>query len=219
VFVSLAPPAPFLPEQWHGKPIIGVFLCHSGANPQADLAPVLAIGNPLADLIAEMPYPELQSMFDTDLPKGLHYYEKNEFLPALSNECLDAFRSAALTVATPVAECVVFHVGGALNERDDGDGAVGNRGARYVSWFAAGWPADTRGEEHVAWVRQAWQSIRPFSTGGSYVNFQMADDDTALSAAYGNNYHRLITAKQRYDPDNLFRVNRNIRVGSEKGAP
>jgi len=211
VFVSLAPPAPFLDTKWHGKPIIGVFLCHSGAHAEADLSAVRALGDPIVDLVAEMAYPDLQSMFDTDLPKGLNYYEKTEFLPDLSDEFLDAFRGAALKVASPVAESVVFHVGGALNERDGDDGAVGNRDARYVNWFAVGWAADTRGDDQVAQVRDAWQSIRPFSTGGNYVNFQLAEDGAARTAdAYGKNFERLRRVKASYDPDNLFRVNRNI---------
>jgi FAD/FMN-containing dehydrogenase len=63
----------------------------------------------------------------------------------------------------------------------------------------------------VAWARDGWARIRPFSTGGNYVNFQLAEDDsTRTAAAYGNNYRRLQQAKATYDPDNLFRVNRNI---------
>jgi FAD/FMN-containing dehydrogenase len=210
VFVSLGPPAPFLPERWHGKPIVGMFLCHSGADPRADLAAVRALGDPLADLIGEMAYADLQSMFDADLPGGLHYYEKSEFLSALSDDFLDAFRTAAEDVAWPVAESVVFHLGGALNERAADDGAVGNRDARYVNWFTAGWPPGTRGDERPAWVRKAWESIRPFSTGGNYVNFQMADDSRVTAAAYGKNYRRLRHLKAEYDPENLFRLNRNI---------
>jgi berberine-like enzyme len=149
-------------------------------------------------------------MFDADLPKGLHYYEKHEFLPVLSTDCLDAFRTAAVTVNAPVAESVIFHLAGALNERDDDDGAVGNREARYVSWFATGWSGGAAGNEQVAWVRQSWQSIRRFGTGGSYVNFQMGDDESTLTSAYGANYDRLRGVKAHHDPDNLFRVNRNI---------
>ena len=63
----------------------------------------------------------------------------------------------------------------------------------------------------MAWVQAGWQRIRPFSTGGNYVNFQLAEDDsTRTTAAYGNNYQRLQQVKATYDPDNLFRVNRNI---------
>jgi FAD/FMN-containing dehydrogenase len=76
-----------------------------------------------------------------------------------------------------------------------------------VAGLATRRPADP----HVAWARAGWERIRPFSTGGNYVNFQLADDDTArTAAAYGNNYRRLQRAKATYDPGNLFRVSRNI---------
>ena len=80
-----------------------------------------------------------------------------------------------------------------------------------MTGFAGEWPPDASSDEHVAWVREAWESIRPFSTGGNYVNFQLAEDDTArTAAAYGSNYQRLQRVKATYDPDNLFRVNINI---------
>jgi hypothetical protein len=88
----------------------------------------------------------------------------------------------------PSSSSLVFHLAGALNDRKDDDGAVGNRDARYIGGFSGTWPPGAPAEPHVTWVRESWARIRPFSTGGNYVNFQLAD----------------------YDPDNLFRVNRNI---------
>ena len=209
--VRLAPPAPFLPQQWHGKPIAGIQVCHSGANPEADLAAVRALGNPIVDLITPKPYVALQSMLNALEPKWLHRYWKAEFLPGLSSEFLDAFRSSALRVTSPLSQSIIFHVAGALNDHEDDDGAVGNRDAHYIGGFAATWPPGAPADPHVAWARDGWERIRPFSTGGNYVNFQLADDDTArTTAAYGTNYQRLQRAKATYDPDNLFRVNRNI---------
>jgi FAD/FMN-containing dehydrogenase len=211
VVVSLAPPAPFVPAEWHGKPVVVLLMCHSGANAQADLAAVRALGRPIVDLLAERPYADQQSMFDGELPNGLNYYMKSEFLPGLSPEFLGAFRDSALKVPSPVSEAMIVHIGGALNEREDDDGAVGNRDARYVAWFNGAWPPDTRGDEHVAWVRDGWERIRPFSTGGNYVNFQSAGDDRSrTAAAYRPNYKRLQRVKAAYDPGNLFRMNRNI---------
>jgi FAD/FMN-containing dehydrogenase len=209
-----APPAPFIPEPWHGKPVIGMLVCHSGRNAEADLAAVRALGHPVADLVSEKPYAAQQSMLD-DSPseaKGLHQYWKAEFIPGLSSEYLDTFRDAALKATSPLSYSVIFHIGGALNERADDDGAVGNRDARFISGFSGVWPpADDRAAEHVAWVREGWERIRPFSTGGNYVNFQLAQDDSARTAdAYGKNYQHLQRVKAEYDPDNLFRVNRNI---------
>ena len=209
--IRLAPPAPFVPQEWHGKPIVGMVVCYSGEDATTDLAPIRALGDPIVDLITEKPYVAQQSMLDATQPKGAHYYWKTEFIPQLSTDYEETFRAAGRKVTSPMSQSIVFHLGGALNERADDDGAMGNRQARYVSGFAGAWPAaDPRGNEHVAWVRESWETIRPFSTG-NYVNFQVADDDTdRTAAAYGANFDRLQRVKAEVDPDNLFRVNRNI---------
>jgi FAD/FMN-containing dehydrogenase len=209
--VRLAPPAPFLPQVWHGKPIAGMILCHSGPDAEADLAAVRALGDPIVDLVTPKPYVAMQSLLNTMEPKWLHRYWKAEFLPGLSSEFLDAFRSSALRVTSPMSQSIIFHVAGALNDHEDDDGAVGNRDAHYIGGFAATWPPGAPSDPHVAWARDGWERIRAFSTGGNYVNFQLAEDDAArTTAAYGNNYRRLQRVKATYDPDNLFRVNRNI---------
>jgi len=114
----------------------------------------------------------------------------------------------------PGAELGFLHLGGALNERDADDGAVGNRDARFAVGANAMWePGEPGAETFPQWIRGAWKRLRPFSTGGNYVNFQTADEDaTRVQATYGANFHRLMEVKRRYDPDNLFRVNRNIRA-------
>jgi FAD/FMN-containing dehydrogenase len=209
--VRLAPPAPFLPQLWHGKPIAGIQVCHSGANADADLAAVRALGNPIVDLVSPKPYVAMQSMLNAMEPKWLHRYWKAEFFPGLSSDFLDAFRRSALRVTSPLSQSVIFHLAGALNDHEDDDGAVGNRDAHYIGGFNATWPPGAPADPHVVWARDGCERIRPFSTGGNYVNFQLADDYTArTAAAYGDNYRRLQRVKATYDPDNLFRVNRNI---------
>ncbi len=210
--IRLAPPAPFLPTEWHGQPIAGMVVCHSGADPQRDLAPVRALGDPIVDLITEKPYLAQQSMLDATQPKGRHYYWKMEYVGGLSDGFRGTFRGAALKVTSPMSQSIIFHLGGALNEMSDDEGAVGNRDAAYVTGFTGSWaPDDPRGDEHMAWARNSWAAVQPFSTGGNYVNFQVFDDDTArTAAAYGPNYDRLHRVKAAYDPHNLFRVNRNI---------
>jgi hypothetical protein len=220
VAVRLAPPAPFLSEKWHGKPIVGLLLCHSGTGVEADLAPVRALGDPIADLVTEKPYTDQQSMFDGMEPTGNHYYWKTEYLAGLPNEFLDTFRDSALKVKSPLSDSIIIHLAGALNERADDDGAVGNRDARYMIAFAGQWPPDAPDDEHVAWVREAWTSVRPFSTGGNYLNFQTADEDVQrVRATYGANYDRLVEAKEQYDPENVLRSNRNIRPRARVGKP
>jgi FAD/FMN-containing dehydrogenase len=210
--VLTAPPAPFVPVEWHGRPVVGMIVCHSGADPVTDLAPIRALADPIVDLVGPQPYAAQQSMMDAIDPRGLHQYWKAEFLPGLTGEYLDVFRETSLDATSPLSYSVIFHIGGALNERDADDGAVGNRDARFISGFSGVWPPDDpRSGEHMAWVRGSWERIRPFSTGGNYVNFQLTEDDASRTmAAYGSNYERLRSVKARYDPENLFRVNRNI---------
>jgi hypothetical protein len=93
--LRLAPPAPFVPEQWRGKPIAAVQVCHSGANAERDLAKLRALGEPILDVIAPRPYTVQQSMLDALEPKGVHRYWKTEFLPGLSKEYLDTFADSA----------------------------------------------------------------------------------------------------------------------------
>lgn len=209
--IRIAPPAPFIPGPWHGRQVIGMLVCHSGADPDTDLAPIRALGDPVVDLITRKPYVEQQSMMDGTEPAGQYYYWKTGYLADLPDGFLRAFRDGALAVSTVCSESIIFHIGGAANDREDDDGAVGNRDARYVTGFAAAWPPDSAPDTHVTWARHAWESARPFSTGGNYVNFHLAEDGAdRTAAAYGGNFERLRRAKSAHDPHNVFRVNRNI---------
>ncbi len=214
--IRLAPPAPFVPQEWHGRPIIGLLVCHSGPDTDSDLAPFRALGDPVFDLVQQRSYVEQQSLVDGTEPHGQHYYWKAEFLPGLTDGFLDRFREHALRVPTVLSESVLLHIGGALNDRADDDGAVGNRDARFVTGFAGSWMPGDAPDQHIAWVRAGWDAIKPFSTGGNYVNFQLADDDDArTAAAYRGNLERLRRVKAAWDPSNLFRVNRNVTPATD----
>jgi FAD/FMN-containing dehydrogenase len=209
--VRLAPPAPFVPREAQLKPIVALLLCHSGPNPEADLDALRRLPPPVVDLVGARPYTAQQAMLDDLEPDGFHQYWKTEFLPGLSSEYLGVWRDAALRVASPMSMSVIFHLAGALNERDDRDGAVGNRDARFISGFSGMWPPDVDGSAIVVAVRDGWTRIRPFSTGGNYVNFQLAEDGPERTKeAYRENLLRLQSIKAEVDPDNLFRLNRNI---------
>jgi hypothetical protein len=212
--MRMAPPAPFLPKEWHGKPIVGVVACHTGSLEQAkrDLAPLKGFGKPIADVIVEKSYVDQQRMLDATQPKGLHYYWKSEYVPALSNDLLAVARARFQELQSPMSQLVFFHLAGSIASRQAADGAVGNRDAGFVCNIMGAWTAgDTKGADYQKWVRGTWEAVRPFSTGGAYVNFQSADEgDDRVRAAYGKNYDRLVQVKQKYDSENLFRVNRNI---------
>ncbi|MDQ3034181.1 MAG: FAD-binding oxidoreductase [Myxococcota bacterium] len=216
--IRLAPPAPFVPLEWHHQPVVGVLVCHSGADPEKDLAPLRALPEPIVDLIEEHPYAVQQSMLDELDPPGRNQYWKTEFLPGLSAPFLASFRDAALAVASPMSYSVIFHIGGAHNARAADEGAVGNRDATFVTGFSGVWPPGEDGDSIVSAVRDGWDRIQPFSTGGNYVNFQLDEDGSErTAAAYGKNLERLRRIKAAYDPHNFFRVNRNISPAKSEG--
>ena len=210
-----APPAPWLPESAHGKPMIAIVACHSGTPEQAeaDLQPLRDLGDPLADIIQVRDYVQLQSMLDATQPKGMHFYWKSEFLSELTDELAATYHAQFEGLEAPANQIVLFQIGGALNEHPEDDGAMGNREARWACVIQAmSAPDSPAGDANRAWVRRAWEALKPFSTGGNYVNFQTDDEPTERTAeSYRGNLERLKSVKATYDPDNLFRVNRNIR--------
>ncbi len=211
-----APPAPFVPPDWHGRRVCAMSVCYSGDVARAGevLRPVRTLGEPVFDLLRDQPYVELQSHLDGTEPKGDHYYWKTEFVERLDDGLLDAARELAADCPIPHGDIGFLHLGGALNERPGEDGAVGNRDARYAVGVKGAWlPEDPRGETFVHWVRTRGERIRRFSTGGNYINFQTADEgDERIRATYGANFDRLRAVKAKYDPDNVFASNRNVAM-------
>ena len=214
LMIARAPAAPFVPPEWHHRRICALSICFSGdlSDAEAAVAPLRAIGEPIVDLLREQPYTELQSYLDATEPKGRHDYWRMEYLSELSDELLATFRAVADGCPVPDAEMGLLQLGGALNEHDADDGAVGNRDARYAWGVIGMWdPGDPDGDAHCRWVREAGDALKPFSTGGTYINFQTADEgEDRVRAAYGANFDRLAAIKREYDPGNLFRSNRNV---------
>lgn len=211
-----APPAPFVPDEWHEKPLCAMAVCYTGDLAKTDemLAPIRRLGTPVVDLLQAQPYTDVQSYLDPTEPKGMHYYWKTEYIADLSVPLLTTLKEVFAEGSRPGLEIGVLHLAGALNRRDADDGAVGNRDARFVIGVKGMWDAsESNASSLQQWIRAAWQRLRPFSTGATYINFQTLDEDDArIQAAYGANFPRLVEIKKKYDPRNVFRVNRNIRV-------
>ncbi|MGH3944903.1 MAG: FAD-binding oxidoreductase [Pseudonocardiaceae bacterium] len=209
-----APSAPFVPEAWRGQRVCAMAVCYSGdlGNVDEALSPIRALGDPVVDLLTEQPYTQVQSYLDAGEPKGHHYYWKTEYLAELTDGFLSTVQELAAECPIPEAQLGILHLGGALNDHDEDDGAVGNRDAHFAVGVLGIWePDEPKAEPFPQWVRDAWQRVRPFSTGRTYINLQTADeDDERIRASYGINYDRLVEIKKIYDPSNLFRSNRNI---------
>jgi FAD/FMN-containing dehydrogenase len=211
-----APEEPFVPEEWQGELVCAFAVCCTADAEARDeaMAPIRDLGAPVFDLLEEQPYTQVQSYLDDTEPKGDHYYWKTGFLSEQTNEFQATLREIAAECPIPHAQIGTLHVAGALNERSGEDGAVGNRHARWICGLIGAWePRDGGDAENQAWIRDAWERLEPF-TSGNYINFQTADEgQDRIRASYGENYERLVELKRRYDPDNLFRSNRNLAPG------
>jgi FAD/FMN-containing dehydrogenase len=210
----IAPPAPWLPKEIHGKPIIAIFACHSGDPREGEMlvAPIKAFGDPVADILVRRPYVQMQSLLDATQPKGRRYYWKSEYLPAVDPALLDVVVEHAGRFASPHGAIILFQIEGALNELAADHSPAGNRDAAYVLNITASWEDAADDAANVAWARDAWQAMRPFSTGGVYLNFLTEDEGVdRTEAAYGSvTFARLAARKREYDPQNLFRHTKGV---------
>ncbi|HET9781491.1 MAG TPA: FAD-binding oxidoreductase [Candidatus Dormibacteraeota bacterium] len=216
--MRLAPFADVIPERLRGRPVVGILACHTGDETQAtrDLAPFREI-EAAVDTIKRKPYVEQQFVLGFAQPAGLHQYWKSEFLSRLPDQFLDVYRSRAEAIDSHLSQLILFQLGGAIGDRDAMATAMGNREARYIFLAAGTWrPEDPARDANIGWVRSSWEALARFSTGGNYVNAHNGDDEEVRTrAAYGHGYDRLRQVKGRYDPDNFFRMNRNIEPARE----
>jgi hypothetical protein len=213
IVLRLAPPMPFLPAERYGKPVFGLLLVWAGdiGEGMKAVAPLAAIGTPLANVVRPVPYLALQSMLDPGAPHGNHYYWKSHRLPELSDAVIDQLVARVDAITSPFSQVSGWAVGGAASRVDPGATAVGEREVGFELNITAAWtPADPGGERHVEWVRDGWEALRPHSVG-VYANFLSDEDATGVRAAYGDRLARLTVLKDRYDPSNVFRMNANIQ--------
>jgi FAD/FMN-containing dehydrogenase len=216
--LRIAPPAPFLPQHIHGKPVIGIGACYSGSLEEGErvMRPLKNFGTPVANLIEPMPFVRFQSLLDTSSPPRLHYYVKSEYLPGINDAAIETITSHASQLSSPLTSVLIAQLGGAISRIDEHATAAGNRKAQFVLTIQSCWLQPRESPRHVQWTRAFWTAMRSFSTGGVYVNLLSQDEgEERVVAAYGSNYDRLVTLKGEYDPTNLFRVNQNIKPAKE----
>jgi hypothetical protein len=219
--LRLAPPAPWIAKEAHGQPVVAFFVCHTGdpAAGEKAVAPIKAFGRPVGDVVQRRTYVSQQSLIDAANPKGRRYYWKSEYLPGVTQPMLGVVKEHAARIRSPHSAILLFPLGGALNRLPEDHSAVGNRGTRAIINIAAAWEKPEEDAAHVEWARSAWRDARPHSTGGVYVNFLTEDEgEDRVRAAYGGNLDRLADLKSKWDPTNLFRVNKNIAPRAQQAG-
>ncbi len=211
--MRLAPPLPFLSADVHGTPVVAFALCYTG--PVGDGARAVEVvrtfGRPCGEHLGPMPYAAWQKAFDPLLAPGARNYWKSHNFAALPDGLLDV--AAAAIERLPSSQCEIFfgQIGGATTRVPTAATAYSSRDANYVMNVHARWDDASEDARCIEWARGFFQASAPYALGSVYVNFLTQEEGARVGAAYGPNYERLVAAKNRYDPVNLFRHNQNIR--------
>ena len=209
-----APPLPFLPPQWHGKEILALAMCYAGevAEGERIAKPLREFGQPIADVVGPMPYAAWQTILDPLLTPGARNYWKSHDFASLSDGLVDVLVDHARRIPDPQTEIACAQLGGAVGRVSREATAYNHRDGQYVLNVHGRWADKSKDEACIGWARDLWKAAAPFSTGSVYVNFLTQEEGgDRVRDAYGENFQKLVALKNKYDPKNIFGVNRNIQ--------
>lgn len=208
-----APPLPFLPEAVHGQGIIALALCYAG-NPEQGMPliePLRKFGTPLGEHVGVQPYTAWQKAFDPLLTPGARNYWKSHNFSTLKDGLFDAVIDSIDQLPSPQCEIFFGAIGGATTRPAPDSAAYAHRDAQFVMNVHGRWDNQVDDQRCIGWARDFFRASAPFASGGVYVNFLTEDEGDRVTSAYGPNNDRLARVKSAYDPENLFRVNQNIK--------
>jgi FAD/FMN-containing dehydrogenase len=210
---QIAPPLPFIPEDRHGDVFLIFIACWAGPieEGEAALKPFREVAPVVADHVGPMPYPALNSAFDGLVPPGLQHYWKANFVKELTDEAIDAHLEHGPKVPAVNSTVHIYPINGACHRVAPDETAFAYRDATFATVIAGMWPDPADNQRNIAWVRDFYDATAPLSEEGGYVNFMSGDDQDRIGVNYRENYDRLVDVKRRYDPENLFHLNQNIR--------
>ena len=214
-----APPEPFVPAELQHQPAVGVIVCWTGSAEEGErvVAPIRNVMKPVVDVVQAMPYTALQSMLDDGGPKGIRGYFKAEFLEDLDDEVIDKLVEHGAKRAGPMTQLLMEPMGGAISRVGEDDTALGRRDVPWCYHALALWmePDQETADAHIAWAKGLADDLKPHSTEGVYLNYISDEGEERVRSTYGPvKYDRLVALKDRYDPDNMFHLNQNIRPSS-----
>jgi len=205
---------PFPKEIW-GKKIVALIGAYNGsaADGEKAFAPMRKeLPAPILDWVGPMPFPAIQSLFDPLMPKGLQWYWKGAYVKELSDKAIDVHLEYAAESPSELSLVHLYPIDGAVHRVGTDETAWSCRDATWSMVIAAIDPDPAKASQLKRWGRAYWEAVGPYTTGGGYVNFMMGDEgDARIKATYGGNFDRLTAVKRKYDPNNVFRVNQNIK--------
>jgi FAD/FMN-containing dehydrogenase len=202
-----------LPAPLGGAPVVSVGAYHSGNQSTAanDLGSIMSAGEHALSRLENVSYLELQRTFDTELGWGHRVYTKGGFTDGLRDATLDAM-AEHIARAGSGASFGVWAQGGAIARVPEDAMAFTGRSAAFQMSTESSWDDPQEDEERIEWGRAAYAIVEPHSRTGRYVN-DVTDSGPDLARwIYGDaKYDRLVAVKRKWDPDNAFRVNQNIK--------
>lgn len=197
-----------------GAKLAAMVACHCGSLAAGETAvrPLKQFGSPVMDALGPMPYAQINGMLDAAYPRGALNYWKSSFLARLSDEAIDTMIECFARCPTPMGQLLLEHFHGAATRVGVGDTAFPHRVDGYNLLVFSEWMEPAHTDRCIAWARETYAEMEPFVASGRYVNY-LGDDETGdpIAAAYGPNYQRLREIKTKYDPNNFFHMNQNIR--------
>jgi len=213
VVLRKAPPLPFLPEDVHGKEVVVLPIFYSGALAEAEklIAPLRSFGDAVGEHIGPQPYVEWQKAFDPLLTPGARNYWKSHNFTQLADGALDAVIEFAGKLPSPQCEIFIGLIAGAPNRVAPGAMAYAHRDAKFVLNVHGRWDEAKDDQRGIGWARDFFKASAPYASAGAYVNFMTEEESDRIAAAYGSNYNRLLQTKKRFDPENVFHLNQNIK--------
>jgi hypothetical protein len=193
--------------------------CGTIEEGERQMRPLRAFGTSLAVQVAPMPYTSLQSADDPTYPFGLYNYWTSIFLDQLSDEAIETLVAHSAVRPTPLCHVLIEPLGGAVGRVPEKETAFAQRRARFDCAILGMCAEPAEYAACARWVRELGAALRPFSSGGAYVNYLSCDADEggeSVRDAYGaGTYERLAALKAQYDPTNFFRMNQNVRPAAE----
>lgn len=213
VVLRKAPPLPFLPKEVHGKEVVvmPVFYAGESAEGLRRIEPLRGFGTPVGEHIGPQPYVQWQQAFDPLLTRGARNYWKSHNFMNLSDGALKVMIDYASKLPSPQCEIFLGLISGVSNHIFPDATAYEPRDAKFVLNVHGRWDEAGDDEKGIAWARAFFKASAPFASGGAYVNFMTEEESGRVAAAYGANYPRLVEIKKKYDPENIFHLNQNIK--------
>jgi len=210
---QIAPPLPFIPEERHGETFLAFVACWAGPLDQGEavLKPLHDVAPVVAEHVGPMPYPALNAAFDPLVPPGLQHYWKANFVKELTDDAIEAHLAHGPKVPVVNSTVHIYPINGACHRMAPDATAFAYRDANFATVIAGMWPDPAANTANIKWVRDYYAATAPLSEEGGYINFMSEDDQSRIKANYKGNYDRLVDVKKKYDPDNLFHLNQNIK--------